>query len=131
MQAPTAYPPGAGHEEFSKVEILRAISDELGCRPKAPLRMSALNSAYAHLTGEFYTHPRNIGTERSPGVHRLRWAVVLEVSRQGYDMDEYIPTPEELSEGNGNPHDARPLRKEELATLATCLHETEDSRGWA
>lgn len=113
--------------EYTCKELRQKIGVLVGRRqnPESSLHIGTLNSIYAHLTGEFHTSPKEVGTPLSPGVERIRWAVVVQVSNFGYDMSSYIPDP-----GEGTKVNHRPLRKDELEEMAVCLNETEDQREW-
>lgn len=113
--------------EYTCKELRQKIGILVGRRqnPESSLHIGTLNSIYAHLTGEFHTSPKEVGTPLSPGVERIRWAVVIQVDNIGYDMSSYIPGPED-----GTKVEMRPFRKDELEMIAMCLNGTEDQREW-
>lgn len=115
-------------EHFTRAQLRQKIAFILGRRqnPDSPLSVDVLNSAYAHMTGSFHTHPMWLDTGRSPGKARVRWAVILSLDRDGYDVSSYFPDPEHYVSQPGN----RPLRRDELETLAIALKESDDQRSW-
>lgn len=102
-------------EAWTKDEIAWAIESGVLGRPDgAPLTLSQLNSVYAYFTGEFYFHPADYGSDRSPAVGKLRQEIAAEADFS-YERGE-----------SGN----RAYRKAELVSLLRSVAARSDSRGW-
>lgn len=108
------------HDDFEEMTVpqLRArIARKAGTQVKrmVQLPMSLMNSAYAYLTGEFFCHPRDINTQRSPGIEETRAALAAQVGLEDYPWE---------------PENSRPFRKGELIQILESMYETPDQRGW-
>lgn len=130
-------------EDYTVPELRGRIGKEVGAKqtPRAELTLRTLNKVHAYLTGETAVKFKDVNTERSPGIEKIRVKVATQVQNTLVDdpdpddedndysewpMSSYIPGP-----GGWQPEPGgRPFRKEELQNIARAVDRTKDQRDW-
>lgn len=104
-------------DEMTNPEIRSRIARMVGAnvRYDTPMSMHTLNSIHAYLTGKFYIHPSEIGSQRSCGPQQMKDAVAAAAGCTSYQPE---------------PGSERPFNKEELVQIAKSLARSDDKRSW-
>lgn len=110
-------------DSLRRCDIRLRIAMKVGLHTRPDTRFSKreLNMIHAYLTGKHYYPKWQHGAPESPDVGDIRQAVAMEGG-----VDGYIPTPEELGEGEEAP--TRPFRKAELIELCKTVETSSDER---